>query len=73
MYTYLADFDYHFFNFLCNISTDTLPSLLDEVHDSKVCTKPVVRTQEEASESDVPHEDEESTHELQLHQSCMYM
>ena len=54
------------------ILPDTLPSLLDEVHDSKGCTKPAVRTEEEAAELDVSHKDEESTCELGLNQTCTY-
>ena len=52
------------------MSTDTLPTLLDDVYEYKVCTKPVLRAQCEAPESDVPQEDEQSGSEPQLNQKC---
>ena len=57
------------------MSTDTLPTLLDDFHESKECTnlkKSVVRAQDKAPESDVPQEDEESGSEPQLNQKCTY-
>ena len=54
------------------MSTDTLPNLLDDVHESKGCTEPVVRAHCEAPESDVPQEDEDPGSEPQLNQKCTY-
>ena len=52
------------------MSTDTLPTLLDDVYEYKDSTKPVLRAQCEAPESDVPQEDEQSGSEPQLNQKC---
>ena len=55
------------------MSTDTLPTLLDDVHESKGCTKKsVVRAQDRALELDLPQEDEESSNEPRLNQKSMY-
>ena len=55
------------------MSTDHLPTLLDDIHESKGCTKKsIVRAQDSALESDVPQEDEESGSGPQLSQKCTY-
>ena len=55
------------------MSTDTLPTLLDDFHGSKGCTKKsVLRAQDIALESDVTQEEEESGSEPQLDRICMY-
>ena len=55
------------------MSTDTLPTLLDDIHESKGCTKKsVVRAEDRALESDVPQEEDKSGSEPQLNQKCAY-
>ena len=67
--SYLA---YTIINTILLMSTDTLPTLLDDIHESKECTKKsVLRAQDIALESDVPQEEEESGSEPQLKQKCM--
>ena len=54
------------------MSTDTLPNLMDDFHESKRCTKKsVLRAQDITLESDVTQEEEESGSEPQLNQKCM--
>ena len=53
------------------MSTDTLPTLLDDFYEIKGCTKKsVFRAQDIALESDVTQEEEESGSEPQLNQNC---
>ena len=57
-------------NTILFVSTDNIPTLLDDVHESEECTKTVLRAQCEAPESDVTQEDEEPGSEPQLNQKC---
>ena len=53
--------------------TDTIPTLLDDVRDSKGCTeKSVFRAPDKFLESDVLQEEGESGSEPQLNQKCTY-
>ena len=72
-YISVSEHTHAIINTILFVSTDTLPTLLDDVHESKGCTKKsVVRAQDRYLESDVPQEDEESGSEPQLNQKCMY-